>query len=67
MKEQKLHGILYTVEIEEDGKIKKLELEEGEICWEGFRKVHGKLIRGVPRRSSRDCFSYCRQEGCDLL
>jgi hypothetical protein len=68
MKKQRLQrGRLFVLEVEEKGKIKTLELEEGEICWEGFRKVHGKLIRGVPRRSHEDCFRYCHQEGCELL
>jgi len=55
------------LEIEEGGKIKKLRLEEEQICWEGFRQVGEKLIRGVPKRSSRDCLKYCRHEGCDFL
>jgi hypothetical protein len=67
MKEQKLCPTLYAVDVEEDGRVKKLELEEDEICWEGFRKVAGRMIRGVPRRTSKDCSRYCTQEGCDLL
>jgi len=54
-------------EIEDEGKIKTLELEEWQICWEGFRKLRGKLVRGVPRRNAKDCAKYCRHEGCDLI
>lgn len=57
----------FVLEIEEGGKIKKLKLEEGQICWEGFRQVNGKLIRGVPKKSPKDCLKYCRHEGCDFL
>lgn len=58
---------VFVLEIEEGGKIKKLKLEEGQICWEGFREVNGKLIRGVPKTCSKDCLKYCRHEGCDLI
>lgn len=57
----------FILEIEEEGKIKKLTLEEGQICLEGFRQVNGKLIRGVPKKSPKDCLKYCRHEGCDFL
>jgi len=58
---------VFVLEIEEGDKIKKLVLEERQICWEGFREVNGKLIRGVPKRSKEDCFKYCRHEGCGFL
>lgn len=58
---------VFVLEIEEGGKIKKLVLEERQICWEGFREVNGRLIRGVPKRSKEDCFKYCRHEGCGFL
>jgi len=55
------------LEIEEGGRIKKLKLKEEQICWEGFRQVGEKLIRGVPKKSPRDCLKHCRHEGCDFL
>jgi hypothetical protein len=58
---------MFVLEIEEEGDISKIALEEGQICWEGFREVNGKLVRGVPKRSSKDCWRHCRHEGCDLL
>lgn len=54
------------LEVEEEGKIETLRLEEGQICWEGFRKLRGKIVRGVPRRNRNDCLKYCCHEGCDL-
>jgi hypothetical protein len=57
----------FILEIEEGGRIKKLTLEEGQICWEGFRQVNGKLIRGVPKKSPKDCLKHCLHEGCDFL
>lgn len=57
---------LFDLEVEEDGKIKTLRLEKEQICWEGFRKLRGKLVRGVPKRNKNDCLKYCRHEGCDF-
>jgi len=54
------------LEVDEEGKIVTLRLEEGQICWEGFRKLRGKLVRGVPKRNKNDCLKYCRHEGCDF-
>jgi len=61
-----LKGSTIYLEIEEEGRIKTLRLEEGQICWEGFRMLRGKLVRGVPRRKREDCARYCCHEGCDL-
>jgi len=61
-----LKGATIDLEIEEEGRIETLRLEEGQICWEGFRKLRGKLVRGVPRRNREDCARYCCHEGCDL-
>jgi len=58
---------VYVVEIEDDGQIGKLALKEGQICWEGFRKVGDKLVRGVPKRNPEDCFRYCCHEGCEFI
>lgn len=58
---------IFALEIEEGGRIRKLKFEEGQICLEGFRQVNGKLIRGVPKKSSKDCLKYCCHEGCDFL
>jgi hypothetical protein len=55
------------LEIEERGKVKKLKLDQRQICWEGFRMLRGELVRGVPMRTSRDCLKYCRHEGCDFV
>jgi hypothetical protein len=55
------------LEIEEGGKVKTLRLNEDQICWEGFRKLSGRLVRGVPRRNAKDCAKYCHHEGCDLI
>jgi len=55
------------LEIEESGKIKKLKLEKKQVCWEGYRQVGKKLIRGVPKKSQKDCLKHCRHEGCDVL
>jgi len=63
---QTCRGRTLNLEIEEEGKIETLKLEEGQICWEGFRKVHGRLVRGVPRRNMKDCLKYCCHEGCDF-
>jgi len=57
---------MFVLEIEEKGNIGKLELDEAQICWEGFREFGGKLIRGVPKRNREDCFKYCRHEGCQF-
>ncbi|MFQ6063890.1 MAG: hypothetical protein ACE5L6_00265 [Candidatus Bathyarchaeia archaeon] len=65
--QQPLARGVFVLEIEEEGKIEKLKFEEGQICWEGFREVNGKLIRGVPKMCSKDCLKYCRHEGCDFL
>ena len=54
------------LEIEERGRIKALRLEENQICWEGFRKLRGELVRGVPKRNNNDCLKYCCHEGCDF-
>ena len=56
----------FIIEIEEEGKIKKLKLEKVQICWEGLRQVGKKLIRGVPKRSPKDCLN-CKHEGCEFL
>lgn len=58
---------LIDLEVEEEGKIETVRLEEGQICWQGFRKLRGKLVRGVPKRNKNDCLKYCRHEGCDLI
>lgn len=60
-------GELFVLEIEEGGEIKKLMLAKGQICLEGFRLMNGKLVRGVPKRSRKDCLKYCRHESCDFL
>jgi len=57
---------LYIIEVEMKGKTEKLELTEKMICWDGFRKLHGNLVRGVPKRSREDCLKYCRHPGCEL-
>jgi len=57
---------LLILEIEEDHQIRKLTLKEGQICWEGFRKIGNKLVRGVPKRNREDCFKYCYHEGCQF-
>jgi len=57
---------MLVLEIEDKGNIGKLELDKGQICWEGFREFKGKLIRGVPKRNLEDCFKYCRHEGCQF-
>jgi len=61
-----LKGSTVCLEIEEEGKIKTLTLEEEQICWEGLRKLRGELVRGVPRRNGKDCLKYCHHESCDL-
>jgi len=62
-----LGGTIFVIEVEEGGKTKELALEERQICWEGFRKVKGRLIRGVPKKSKEDCLKYCYHEGCGIL
>lgn len=57
---------LFVLEIEDKGNVRKLELDVGQICLEGFREFKGKLIRGVPKRNPEDCFKYCRHEGCQF-
>jgi len=57
---------MHVLEIEDKGIVGKMALEERQICWEGFREVKGKLICGVPKRSSEDCFKHCRHEGCQF-
>lgn len=58
----------YVLRIEkENGEIEKLTLDDKLICWEGFRKVSGKLMRGVPKRSLEDCSKYCHHEGCQFI
>lgn len=60
-------GRTFSLSLEVDGKIETLLLEEGQICWEGLRKLHGTLVRGVPRRNKKDCIKYCSHEGCSLI
>lgn len=63
---QTLEARVFDLEVEEEGEIETLRLKDGEICWEGFRRVHGKLMRGVPKRTMKDCLKYCCHEGCDF-
>jgi len=58
---------VFILEVEDKGNIGKMDLDEGQICWEGFREVKGKLVCGVPKRSLEDCFKYCRHEGCEVI
>ncbi|UCC33143.1 MAG: hypothetical protein JSW53_05015 [Candidatus Bathyarchaeota archaeon] len=58
---------ILVLEIEEGERIKKVKVKEREVCWEGFREVRGKLLRGVPKMNPKDCLKYCRHEGCDFL
>lgn len=58
---------LIDLEVEDEGRIETVSLEEGQICWKGFRKLRGKLVRGVPKRNKNDCLKYCCHEGCDLI
>jgi GH15 family glucan-1,4-alpha-glucosidase len=66
IQEKQSKGKTVVLEVEENESVKKLELEENQICWDGFRKIGRKWFRGVPKRSKEDCFRYCRHEGCDL-
>lgn len=60
-------GRTFSLSLEVDGKTETLLLEEGQICWEGWRKLHGILVHGVPRRNKKDCIKYCSHEGCGLI
>ncbi len=51
----------------ENGTIERLTLDEKLICWEGFRSVSGRLMRGVPKRNREDCIKYCCHEGCQFI
>lgn len=67
MKEERLfEKKVHVFEVEESGKMKKMELTEEMICWEGYRKLRGNLVLGVPRRSPLDCLKYCCHPGCEF-
>ena len=57
---------LVTIPVDIDEKTVYITISRKDVCLEGVRLAHGRLVWGVPKTNAMDCYRYCISARCEL-